>query len=133
MQIVINRVVPLCSAQYERQFNTTRVPGIEKGQGEHRLVHLGMLEQSLYRCFTCSVYVDDVTFLIVLVNHFRMMMFAMFFSFGACPSIHLSTPYLSAMQTQSAVVALTIRGFLVGILHSIQLSRGNSREAKRPS
>ncbi|GAB1604912.1 carnitine O-palmitoyltransferase 1, liver isoform-like [Argonauta hians] len=27
--IFVNQVIPLCSAQYERQFNTTRVPGIE--------------------------------------------------------------------------------------------------------
>lgn len=27
--IVLNKTVPLCSAQYERQFNTTRIPGIE--------------------------------------------------------------------------------------------------------
>ncbi|XP_012935595.1 carnitine O-palmitoyltransferase 1, liver isoform [Aplysia californica] len=34
--ILINHVVPLCSAQYERQFNTTRIPGLET---DH-LVHL---------------------------------------------------------------------------------------------
>ncbi|XP_013061441.2 carnitine O-palmitoyltransferase 1, liver isoform-like isoform X2 [Biomphalaria glabrata] len=33
--ILINNVVPLCSAQYERQFNTTRIPGIETD----KLVH----------------------------------------------------------------------------------------------
>ncbi|XP_067674607.1 carnitine O-palmitoyltransferase 1, liver isoform-like isoform X2 [Haliotis asinina] len=27
--ILLNKTVPLCSAQYERQFNTTRIPGIE--------------------------------------------------------------------------------------------------------
>ncbi|XP_076444856.1 carnitine O-palmitoyltransferase 1, liver isoform-like isoform X2 [Babylonia areolata] len=27
--IVLNKTVPLCSAQYERQFNTTRIPGVE--------------------------------------------------------------------------------------------------------
>ena len=27
-QILLNKTVPLCSAQYERQFNTTRVPGV---------------------------------------------------------------------------------------------------------
>nr|KAG5686967.1 hypothetical protein BaRGS_022968 [Batillaria attramentaria] len=30
--IVLNKTVPLCSAQYERQFNTTRIPGIETGR-----------------------------------------------------------------------------------------------------
>ncbi|GFN93579.1 carnitine o-palmitoyltransferase 1, liver isoform [Plakobranchus ocellatus] len=34
--ILINKIVPLCSAQYERQFNTTRIPGIETDT----LVHL---------------------------------------------------------------------------------------------
>ncbi|KAH3723803.1 hypothetical protein DPMN_049597, partial [Dreissena polymorpha] len=34
--ILLNKTVPLCSAQYERQFNTTRIPGIETD----RLVHL---------------------------------------------------------------------------------------------
>ncbi|BFZ25151.1 hypothetical protein BsWGS_28191 [Bradybaena similaris] len=34
--ILINKIVPLCSAQYERQFNTTRIPGVET---DH-LVHL---------------------------------------------------------------------------------------------
>ncbi|KAL8566230.1 hypothetical protein ACOMHN_063120 [Nucella lapillus] len=34
--IVVNKTVPLCSAQYERQFNTTRIPGIETDT----LVHL---------------------------------------------------------------------------------------------
>ena len=29
LQILVNNTVPLCSWQYERQFNTTRVPGIE--------------------------------------------------------------------------------------------------------
>lgn len=33
--ILLNKTVPLCSAQYERQFNTTRVPGIETD----RIVH----------------------------------------------------------------------------------------------
>lgn len=28
--ILLNKIIPLCSAQYERQFNTTRIPGIEK-------------------------------------------------------------------------------------------------------
>lgn len=28
---MLNKTVPLCSAQYERQFQTTRIPGIEKG------------------------------------------------------------------------------------------------------
>lgn len=28
--ILLNKTIPLCSAQYERQFNTTRIPGIEK-------------------------------------------------------------------------------------------------------
>ena len=31
LQIVLNKTVPLCSAQYERQFNTTRIPGLETG------------------------------------------------------------------------------------------------------
>jgi len=34
--ILINNVVPLCSAQYERQFNTTRIPGVETD----KLIHL---------------------------------------------------------------------------------------------
>ncbi|CAG5119940.1 unnamed protein product, partial [Candidula unifasciata] len=34
--ILINKAVPLCSAQYERQFNTTRIPGVETD----KLVHL---------------------------------------------------------------------------------------------
>ncbi|XP_052808482.1 carnitine O-palmitoyltransferase 1, liver isoform-like isoform X2 [Mya arenaria] len=34
--ILLNKTIPLCSAQYERQFNTTRIPGIE---GD-RLMHL---------------------------------------------------------------------------------------------
>ena len=29
--ILLNNIIPLCSWQYERQFNTTRVPGIETG------------------------------------------------------------------------------------------------------
>ncbi|XP_059169843.1 carnitine O-palmitoyltransferase 1, liver isoform-like isoform X2 [Physella acuta] len=33
--ILINGVVPLCSAQYERQFNTTRIPGEETDQLVH--------------------------------------------------------------------------------------------------
>ncbi|XP_053398248.1 carnitine O-palmitoyltransferase 1, liver isoform-like [Mercenaria mercenaria] len=33
--ILLNKTVPLCSAQYERQFNTTRVPGVESD----KLVH----------------------------------------------------------------------------------------------
>ena len=36
IQILLNKTVPLCSAQYERQFNTTRIPGIDTD----RLVHL---------------------------------------------------------------------------------------------
>ena len=35
-QILLNKTIPLCSAQYERQFNTTRIPGIETD----KLVHL---------------------------------------------------------------------------------------------
>ena len=31
-QLLVNNTVPLCSWQYERQFNTTRIPGIETGQ-----------------------------------------------------------------------------------------------------
>jgi len=31
-QIMLNKTIPLCSWQYERQFNTTRIPGIEKGK-----------------------------------------------------------------------------------------------------
>ncbi|XP_041352495.1 carnitine O-palmitoyltransferase 1, liver isoform-like isoform X2 [Gigantopelta aegis] len=27
--LLLNKIVPLCSAQYERQFNTTRIPGID--------------------------------------------------------------------------------------------------------
>ncbi|XP_029656491.1 carnitine O-palmitoyltransferase 1, liver isoform isoform X2 [Octopus sinensis] len=27
--IFVNKIIPLCSSQYERQFNTTRIPGIE--------------------------------------------------------------------------------------------------------
>ncbi|CAG2207308.1 CPT1A [Mytilus edulis] len=30
MPLMLNKTVPLCSAQYERQFQTTRIPGIEK-------------------------------------------------------------------------------------------------------
>ncbi|CAL1543140.1 unnamed protein product [Lymnaea stagnalis] len=33
--ILIQNIVPLCSAQYERQFNTTRIPGIETDQLVH--------------------------------------------------------------------------------------------------
>ncbi|XP_076466098.1 carnitine O-palmitoyltransferase 1, liver isoform-like [Babylonia areolata] len=33
--IVLNKTVPLCSAQYERQFNTTRIPGIETDTLQH--------------------------------------------------------------------------------------------------
>lgn len=33
--ILLNKTVPLCSAQYERQFNSTRIPGVETD----RLVH----------------------------------------------------------------------------------------------
>nr|XP_022293319.1 carnitine O-palmitoyltransferase 1, liver isoform-like isoform X1 [Crassostrea virginica]XP_022293320.1 carnitine O-palmitoyltransferase 1, liver isoform-like isoform X1 [Crassostrea virginica] len=33
--ILLNKTVPLCSAQYERQFQTTRIPGLEKD----KLVH----------------------------------------------------------------------------------------------
>ena len=32
IQIMINGTIPLCSWQYERQFNTTRIPGIETGE-----------------------------------------------------------------------------------------------------
>ncbi len=31
-QICLNKTVPLCSWQYERVFNTTRVPGEETGE-----------------------------------------------------------------------------------------------------
>lgn len=34
-QILIQGLVPLCSSQYERLFNTTRVPGVETD----RIVH----------------------------------------------------------------------------------------------
>ncbi|GFR62192.1 carnitine O-palmitoyltransferase 1, liver isoform [Elysia marginata] len=34
--ILINKIVPLCSAQYERQFNTTRIPGVETAQYERQ-------------------------------------------------------------------------------------------------
>ncbi len=30
-QILLNKTVPLCSWQYERQFNTCRIPGVETG------------------------------------------------------------------------------------------------------
>ncbi|KAL4233881.1 Carnitine O-palmitoyltransferase 1 [Mactra antiquata] len=33
--ILLNKTVPLCSAQYERQFNTTRIPGVDSD----KLVH----------------------------------------------------------------------------------------------
>ncbi|XP_048771840.2 carnitine O-palmitoyltransferase 1, liver isoform-like isoform X2 [Ostrea edulis] len=33
--ILLNKTVPLCSAQYERQFQTTRIPGLEKD----KLIH----------------------------------------------------------------------------------------------
>ncbi|KAK3098023.1 hypothetical protein FSP39_015419 [Pinctada imbricata] len=33
--ILLNKTVPLCSNQYERQFNTTRIPGIEKDKIVH--------------------------------------------------------------------------------------------------
>ena len=32
LQIKVNGVVPLCSAQYERVFNTCRIPGVEVGK-----------------------------------------------------------------------------------------------------
>lgn len=31
-KIMLNKTVPLCSWQYERQFNTTRIPGIDTGK-----------------------------------------------------------------------------------------------------
>lgn len=34
-QILVQGLVPLCSAQYERVFNTTRVPGIETDKIVH--------------------------------------------------------------------------------------------------
>ena len=40
---MINKTVPLCSSQYERQFNTTRIPGIETGISEYK-------KQNLYGC-----------------------------------------------------------------------------------
>ncbi|KAL3883613.1 hypothetical protein ACJMK2_029858 [Sinanodonta woodiana] len=33
--LLLNKTVPLCSAQYERQFNTTRIPGIDTDQIVH--------------------------------------------------------------------------------------------------
>ena len=32
LQIQVMEVVPLCSAQYERLFNTCRIPGVEVGE-----------------------------------------------------------------------------------------------------
>ena len=32
LQLLIQRMIPLCSSQYERQFNTVRIPGKEAGQ-----------------------------------------------------------------------------------------------------
>lgn len=31
-QTLLMGMRPLCSAQYERMFNTTRIPGVEKGE-----------------------------------------------------------------------------------------------------
>ena len=43
--LMVSGLVPLCSYQYERQFNTTRVPGIEKDQ----IVHIA-------RVLTCLMF-----------------------------------------------------------------------------
>lgn len=32
LQTLLMGMRPLCSAQYERMFNTTRIPGVEKGE-----------------------------------------------------------------------------------------------------
>ncbi len=32
---MVQKLVPLCSSQYERQFNTVRVPGKESGMNYH--------------------------------------------------------------------------------------------------
>ena len=48
---MINKTVPLCSSQYERQFNTTRIPGIETGISEYK-------KQNLYGCKCRKCCVD---------------------------------------------------------------------------
>ncbi len=30
-QLMVQKLIPLCSSQYERQFNTVRIPGKEAG------------------------------------------------------------------------------------------------------
>ena len=35
---MVQKLVPLCSSQYERQFNTVRVPGKESGKHQQSLV-----------------------------------------------------------------------------------------------
>ncbi|XP_070190742.1 carnitine O-palmitoyltransferase 1, liver isoform-like isoform X2 [Littorina saxatilis] len=48
--IVLNKTVPLCSAQYERQFNTTRIPGIETDTLVHfkDSSHIAVLHKGRY-------------------------------------------------------------------------------------
>lgn len=37
---MINKTIPLCSTQYERMFNTTRIPGIETGKQERTILRI---------------------------------------------------------------------------------------------
>lgn len=42
---MLNKIIPLCSRQYERQFNTTRIPGIETGK---KVWELSKIRQDLF-------------------------------------------------------------------------------------
>ncbi|ESO93356.1 hypothetical protein LOTGIDRAFT_189988 [Lottia gigantea] len=48
--IILNKTVPLCSSQYERQFNTTRIPGVETDQliQYHDSSHIAVYHKGRY-------------------------------------------------------------------------------------
>ena len=54
--MMIYKMVPLCSSQYERLFNTTRVPGVETDTVVHRTDadHIAVLHKG--RIFKVNVY-----------------------------------------------------------------------------
>jgi len=53
--IMMQNMIPLCSAQYERIFNTSRIPGIEKDRLQHfsDCRHIIVIHQGRYFKFTC--------------------------------------------------------------------------------
>ena len=65
LQIRAMGVVPLCSAQYERLFNTCRIPGIEAGKNLHVF-----LKSSGLISYFCKLYPLKYIALVLSYMHF---------------------------------------------------------------